>query len=977
MFAQYLLMFYRFILSFLLVTTFFLSAQAQEETKVYPHPSLPNVYVEAVVDPKLNPRMNVVKENLFLEIRDENGERKRIPLEMASAEQMLTTLKQDTNLNRAVKGTVTAFPKEYGKFNGAMVALELVACFGGSVVSLTPWQSSSSTPLCMDHLIHSLTTLEGNIGFFNFILVNRIASAHLTNLATITSLAINKPKTPQLIASMRPYIGYVGMSFGMAAQQMTSHILTIPTFKECAKDISRGVFNSSFCVEAANHFLSAEKFWLDYSAGLPSLIGGAAMSSGSHWLIKNAKFLKAPEALHGLTTEGVAGYMKNIKRLKMASNLVMVGGAPGILVRAGIGVGEVVIFLAWTKFLEMPTMKMMWTWFDRPDIKSNTQLLIKTAKEIEKAGGFAESTVDISCRTQRSRGGTQQKCNSIDYLAQSLRDLRFHTRRYRERVTLAELQRSFPDWMTKWEKYVTSYFTAKIVVQEIYAQKPVEPNVLLSLYDTGFVVQSVWGQFFTRTTQDTTYKTYLRTPFEKVKNSFENLQKAYEQNSTSIPNLEKTLAEDLVSFKKIVEKENKYDPSTMCGGVHRDPYFCKATQVVRLIPQRTSVFFNQTQPANLYTNVVILKQLSQTLPIAETLRELMCSRSTQLKSNSGFRTGLPATLQLPRIVLGLESDPFYEESCRMANLAKNILPEPVNISEDGSLFDVQPTLFWFTETANFVDPISFLTSPTVKLSPGKTELQAQTWWNKNMLPEVLSFYVNYISQLKEMLDKHFLSRFAGEENVSTLLSAGLSDNEAENLKLLTRKIANKYRLDLSLIGQMQILVQALNKVASPGLSSIEKRELEQQTQFLLGLFAEHVRHFTYQNEPISLRSLLSTELEKLISKPLDADPRAFSKAVTEQLFSYSYKQKNTRQRALQVELGKLSELLVGENLDRIENIEKRLDFTAQQVAAMPPEEYRKYTVLQIIQHMSLVVDETTTYYDNFLFLAGLFNFFEK
>jgi hypothetical protein len=622
-------------------------------------------------------------------------------------------------------------------------------------------------------------------------------------------------------------------------------------------------------------------------------------------------------------------------------------------------------------------MKMMWTWFDRPDVVSNTQLLLKTAQEIEKAGGFSENTVDITCRTTRSRGGSGQKCNSVEYLAQSLRDLRFHTRRYRERVTLAELHRSFPDWMTKWEKYITSYFTAKILLQEIYAQKQNNPNVLLSLYDTGFVVQNVWNQYFTRTTEDTTYKSYLRKPLEKITASFISLQKAYEQNSTTIPNLEKTLANELVAFKKIVEKEHKYDLSSMCGGVARDPYFCKATQIVRLIPQTTSVFFSQTKPADLYTNVMILKQLSQTLPVSDALNELMCSRSTQLKSKSGFGVGLPASLKLPRIVTGLEADPYYEESCRRAHLAKSILPEPVNVSEDGSLFDVQPALIWMTETENFVDPLSFLTSPKIQLTPGRTELQAQQWWNKAMLPDVLSFYVNYISQLKEMLDKHFLSRFDGQEKVPSLIANGLSSNEAENSKLLPKKIANKYRLDLSLIGQMQVLTQALNKVASPTLSSLEKSQLEQQTQYIVALFAEHTRHFTYQNEPISLRSLLNTELEKVIQKPLEPDPRSFSKAITNQLFAQSYKQKNDRQRTLQIELGKLSEWLIGENLDRIENIDKRLDFTAQQVAAMPPEEYRKYTVLQIIQHMSLVVDETTTYYDNFLFLAGLFNFFEK
>lgn len=984
-----------------------LMPEGTDRQNLHPHPSLPNIYVESVIDPRqTNPRLKVVKENLFIRGGDETG-RRMIPVENVSANELMAAMRQDTNLARSFVGTLKNYPMEYGKFNAAMIALEIVNCYGGSAFSEMTLKTSASSPLCVDHLIKALTTLEGNVGFFAFIYGNRIASAHLTNLATVTSLAINKPLTPERIAAIRPMLGYVGMSFGMAAQQVVSHILTIPTFKECSKDMARGNFRSAFCIEAAKHFISADKFWMDFGAGLPSLIGGAMMSSGSHWLIKNAKFIYAPETLKA-SKGGISSAFKTMKTLRMTKNLVSVGsGPPGVF----IAVGEVVIFLVWTKLLEIPTMQWVWSAYDAPDIKRNTQLLLKTADDIEKSNGAPETTVDVSCKTIRTpRGVVKQKCNSIEFLSQALKDLHFYSRRYREKVTLIRLNRSVPDWLMKWDKYIASYFTGKVLLQEIYSQKAKIPNMmslssqatrLLSLYDTGFTVSHLWRSYLM--TEDTSGNIYsnpmvrdnspteVKMLVEKIEKSFADLKAAYTNQDSRTAEFEKQLAKELVDLKKVVDRDFPYDPALPCGGVTRGGgfgkgfHFCRAVKSLRLVPAKADDFFNQPREANLYSNVALLQQLNQSLPVEDTLKQFLCGKSTELKSKAGFGSGLPAKLELPRIIQKVENDSFFRESCRTALNNKEFLPTPINIEADGTLFDVDPAALWVTNTSFYLEPLSLLADSQFSLSPGLNERSASDWWNKQMIPEAMTFYVNYLTQFKEMLDQNLFKFILTDASAQGLLDADVFIDDKNSL---SKKVAQKQSLNLSLIGQMQILGSALEKVSSAGLRASEKNQLKESIHLFLLNFAEHTRHIKYQNDPSTLNTLLTEGIGKVIAQPLQADPTLFVKDVTKHLFAGEMEKKTSRQRALQLELAALGESILGPNpnpnnqatetnIDKIANIEEALKFSAVEVAKMTPAEYRKYTVLQIIQHMSLVIDETSGYYDNYLFLAGLFNFYTK
>ncbi|MBY0385036.1 hypothetical protein K2X05_07745 [bacterium] len=380
-----------------------------------PHPAWPNMYIEKSFDPKTQKSA----ERILIQTADENGKKSIVPIETATTSEIKTLMQQDADFMRAVGGSIAGFPKEALKFNAALIVMELVSCYGvgnGSLFSNWEWKptTNSNTPLCAEQLLQSMTTLEGNLGFFSFILANRLFTAQSNNLLTQTFLMINKEKTPQWMAKARPWLGYFGMAFGMAAQQVVSYVLTIPSFKECSKAILQGNIKSPFCAEAVNHFLSAEKFWLDFGAGIPSLVGGAMMSAGSqkfiHFLATNGQFsgkyttFAAKRALlEGFKNKGIP--------LKVAKYIIRFGKlGTGIVVI----VGEVVIFLAWTKLLEIPTMQMVWSWYDKPDIRRNTQQLLDSSTRIEKAGGFTQENFDFSCHSYKANPRQvvpSQRCN--------------------------------------------------------------------------------------------------------------------------------------------------------------------------------------------------------------------------------------------------------------------------------------------------------------------------------------------------------------------------------------------------------------------------------------------------------------------------------------------------------------------------------------------------------------------------------------
>lgn len=979
-----------------------------QPSAVHPHPTMANVYVISVIDKlaeQKNKRLSVVKEYFYFLEKTEKGEVDFKRVETASSDEIVKNLRQSVNIPSTFMSTLKSFPQEYGKFNAAMVALEFVSCFGGSVATNFTWRASTDTPVCVDHLIKSLTTLEGNIGFFSFIYGQRISSAALTNLAIRTSTLINKPLTTQRIIALRPLVGYFGMSFGMAAQQVVSHIINLPTFSDCRKDVLSGKFSTPSCIEAANHFLSAEKFWMDFGAGLPSLIGGAIMSANTQWLIKNARLLSAKETKDALLKKGLGEAVTVFKRLRMAKNLVAVGGGPpGWLIM----VGETAIFLAWTKWLEIPSTKMVWSWFDKPDIRRANKSLLDAANAVENAKGFSPKTVDVSCYDVAATRARQKQtvCQSTEYFKESLQNLQKYSKRYREKVLLAYVQRYFPDQILKLEKYIGTYTATKEFLQYIYSKRSKNPislaresSSLLGVYDTGYIVQKSWELYFEGLEPIPYYATQLKSYSEKLTLAFNALTDAYETNSSIASMLELEFIRSLIDFKNIADKMHPFDPVQGCDNFVMDPGFCRALKSLRLVPSQASDFYNKPRESLLYTYVVELKMLDMISPISDVVRQLLCNEP-KFKSSARFGAGLPATLKTPGIVKGFENDAYFAESCLVAGYTENLIPMAYGIDpEDGrykeltvekmtDYFDVLPRVYWNTEKMTYVDPLSLLLDPVVSLSPGLTEKDAQLWWNKQMEPEVASFYVNYVIDYKDFLERNMFY-YIDRSSAPELLKKTLPGNPPPRLRgsgtqteiySLYKQIAQKRYLNQSLIAHLQLLTTALKKVSLYNADGDRARKILSDIQRFLVNFAEHTRHFTYEGEANNLRPVLENQIKVLISTPVDPDSInmfKFAETVTHTLFADSFKKKNERQRQLQLQLGALSEFLTGENLNKIQNIDKRLNFTAQQVAEMNPMEYRKYTILQIIQHMSLLVDETTSYYDNYLFMTGLFSFLQK
>lgn len=943
-------------------------------TNLVPHPTSPNMYIQRSLDP-ISGRLTEV----FYTVTETDSGRKLMPIDIATASDLNAALRQDANFRRNFTGAVRGFPAEYGKFNAAMIVMELVGCYGignGSLFNEWKWApaTNSNTPLCAEHLLKAMTTLEGNVGFFSFVLGNRIASSNINNAIVFASELRGKPITEAAMRKWRPLIGYAGMSFGMAAQQVVSHILTIPTFKECARDLAKGNFNSTFCQSAITHFLSAEKFWLDFGAGIPSLIGGAMMSAGSQkffqWLVNQGTMYNVPAEARA-SQSAMLRYMARSRALRVARTAVRVTLTAGRASGVGgvfIMVGELVIFLAWTKVLEIPTMQMVWYLYDAPDIRRNTRQLLATASAIERAGGFSPETIDVSCTMTRihPRSAPVEKCNSTDYLAQSLKDLDFYSRRYRERVTLARLTRSFPDYVMKWEKYIASFFSGKYLLEQIYLQRSESPSTLLSLYDTAFAVKSTWDEYFRSSTDAlvSSYQIFLKDDMAKLDSAFNDYKNSFRSDLVvNRSTFENRLADALVAFKLKVSAQQPWRADRMCGGFDRDPYICRAIKILRYIPQNKNLFFSQNRNSFVTYNVEWTELFNRSLPIEDTLRQLLCSNDSTFQSTASM-DGFPATLKLPRLV-ALPNDPYYAESCQFGS--RNPLFLAKDMDDSAEFADIKPGALWLTNYSNYIDPLSVLTDVRVRLTTGATTEVSRSWWNRTVLPDVLSFYKKYITSYSQMLEDNFFAYvlYADANSLVNRIGWGRSSQAITDANLHQKVLDSRF-VNMSLIGQMQVYTKALEKVSSAILNPSDKQNLSRKLQNFVLLFAEHTRHFKHTNPSSALNAI-----------PMDSigspNPFLFSQDVSRTLFGNSFEEKTQRMGQLMDLSGELSADLVGLNFDDIDNIATETTFTAQQVSQMTPAEYKKYTVLQIVKHIRLLLEETNNYYDSYIFLAGLFN----
>ncbi|MBY0385114.1 hypothetical protein K2X05_08140, partial [bacterium] len=188
-------------------------------------------------------------------------------------------------------------------------------------------------------------------------------------------------------------------------------------------------------------------------------------------------------------------------------------------------------------------------------------------------------------------------------------------------------------------------------------------------------------------------------------------------------------------------------------------------------------------------------------------------------------------------------------------------------------------------------------------------------------------------------------------------------------KNIYQKVTSRQSVNLSLIGEMQIYAKALEKVSTTLISAKDKATFAQTLQQFLISFAEHTRHYGWVSEPTALDSI-PIPVNK---EGFPANPDLFARTVAETLFGNTYLQKGERMNGLQVQLDDLSSIVVGLKFFDLTDVYSTLDKTPEQVSKMSQDEYKKYTVLQILHHMNLVIEESNDYYDRYLFLTGLFN----
>ncbi|MBX9640517.1 MAG: hypothetical protein K2X97_12530, partial [Mycobacteriaceae bacterium] len=316
--------------------------------------------------------------------------------------------------------------------------------------------------------------------------------------------------------------------------------------------------------------------------------------------------------------------------------------------------------------------------------------------------------------------------------------------------------------MMKWESYISSFFAAKFLLTDIYSQREKKPSPKLSLYDMAFAVKTTWDQYLNGSTyyMASSHAEFLKKEIPNLAIAFENYKKSFSEPNADVSTVERNVARAILAIKNKVEPQKPYDIEKPCGGYHEDPYYCRAIKILKLIPRTEAELLALPKETLLSYNISLIQTFGEALPVEQTLRDVLCANSTRFVSKAKM-DGLPARLEMPRLITGHEKDPYYQESCAFGKINSLFLASDDDEYED--FLDPQPVAFWLasfpakTEIDFYIDPLTPLTDVRMNLSSGPTLELATKWWNRQILPEIMEFYKQYISNYKQALNDNFLS----------------------------------------------------------------------------------------------------------------------------------------------------------------------------------------------------------------------------
>lgn len=681
-------------------------------------------------------KLNVVRSQLtnveyILVPQGENQPPRYIQLDKATPEEIHRTFEQKIGSIKEVFGrNLKRYPTEQLRFFAAQGIVQMAACFGGGVRELD-FKSSVNNPSCVDNFLMSLIDIKGWLGFYAFMVANDVTSRQLNNLLnlahTYRQTHSNKDlgrRRPQIMATLRPYAGYIGMAFGSMASEMVHHVLSLPNLKQCISLAShlKVITAAPVCKEVITHFAGMDRFWHNFFAGVPALLGSAILSAATQNRIlkpgAHAGKIVATEIGKGIwaggkivsSTTGLsqltwAQSISNIAAIRVLPQLAQFGNNFGYFVRVvGVGhIGSMVVFFAWDHVLRPPTVKFYWELIDGgtwlwSGIEDYIEDLYIIGDQIHEKG-WSTPLVNETCTTVAR--GKSERCRKTDVpLADTLKNLQKSAERYRKNTVVAGLEEASAGWRMKWQKYLETYITGKSLIEQVYKEKKEKNNTEISTVTlTNFIIK-VWHRAIQ-------YQPYID---DKIKKQVVKLSQALygttdlnligqfmseEELNKRVPQM----ANEILNLRRLALQEfgNLREHTCDIMLTKNLPLTCLAVRETLKTPETPYINYNH-QPNLMLKNAQLLRDLeSDNYVVKKTLRSMICEQNTRQKyarsdeakmRGMSPESGLFAKLILPNFIKDYTSHTKLHKLCK--EFGGSVAIPKIHTAQLGDLQDLDP-----------------------------------------------------------------------------------------------------------------------------------------------------------------------------------------------------------------------------------------------------------------------------------------------
>ncbi|MBY0314390.1 MAG: hypothetical protein K2Q26_02645 [Bdellovibrionales bacterium] len=935
----------------------------------------------------------------YLMIPDkETGSHRPVLLETATAEDIRAVYIQNDNLRTILKNAVRIFPADLIQFSGAQVIIQMTACFGSGLAGL-----EASDPVCVDNLIKTLTDPAGIVGFFGFVVANRISSKYLNNaLVSFYTLAGQQRLTPSHMRTLRPLVGYIGMAFGSAASQVISHIANLPTAGKCLGSLSRGELpDSQHCKDMIEHFASADRFWNDFAAGLPALIGSAIVATATQRSVDRFTTLFVSQGLdQKIRTEGLGAALRStdIKSLKILPNLVRIGARWGSVVVISHPMGHMVLFLAWEHVFRAPSFRWSYHAWDKGNIRTAIANYMKSAAYI-KNNGLTRARTQQNCQLVPKDIGEAigynamgdfplemvERCEREQPLAMALAQLLKHGNRYRQKVVISDLETYATNYRAKWQAHIQSYIIGKDILHKSFASRekllkdgksPQVSNPFLL-----YILNRAWQAAIPVMPTDIKLNQILARS-EKF-----NLNKKFRDLDQSITYNRENEVEMVDILKDLRDHAAKtYGHITRIPTYSYHPLTKRVLMLTLQMPQDLTNRIGHSEVADLLMNTATLESMNQNQVARRILSQMICGTDKKVTAtNTNILSGSGSELRFPNILA--QADPALTQACSTYGTYAIPFPYYIDDKDNSPVFRI--LRFLPTTTGYYVDPLMLLADPQIPLAVGSHQDQVNAWWKTHVDKEVIQFYGNFIKAYQRMIRENLMTKVDTSPASELLKKSWPFNQPAEWFRKMTNithswnplhYLSSRWTVPLnqSLIGEMQVVLEGA-KLIFMSQPTAQRQENELVLETIKGIeleFAQHTRLLKMDFDSSKVDTQIESALNELTSKG-DISLRNLSANLTTSVFGQARTHMTERSVALREKINVLSAIWLGKRFERFNNAAdkaKYLEATPEKVSAFTDEEYKIYTGLLIISHLMNLLEEVNGYYYNYIYLNELYKF---